>query len=148
MHYNEFVYPFHSVFYPTVFLLNIPWMKAYWNKLHHIMKAAERQHYQDLLTVHKLNLMCKSFVRSHNVYPLILKSTWVTTNSATSIEHILTNNFEVQHKHKQGIWCNSITDHYTIFHIVNNYGAVVEQSNCMLKRDYRCSNILRSSIYK
>ena len=30
--------------------------KAYRSKLHHILKAAERQHYQDLLMVHKSNL--------------------------------------------------------------------------------------------
>ena len=30
--------------------------KAYRNKLHHLLKAAERQHYQDLLMVHKSNL--------------------------------------------------------------------------------------------
>ena len=30
--------------------------KAYRNKLYHLLKAAERQHYQDLLIVHKSNL--------------------------------------------------------------------------------------------
>ena len=29
--------------------------KAYRNKLHNLLKAAERQHYQDLLMVHKSN---------------------------------------------------------------------------------------------
>ena len=77
---------------------------------------------------------------SYNVYPLITKP---TTNSNTLIDHILTNNFEVQCKHKQGILCNRITDHYTVFHITNNSGAIVEQPNCVLKRDYRYSNILK-----
>ena len=77
------------------------------------------------------------------MYPLISKPTRVTTNSATLIDHILTNNFDVQCKHKQGILCNSITDHYAVFHITNHSGAIVEQSNCVLKRDYRYSNILK-----
>ena len=80
---------------------------------------------------------------SYNVYPLISKPTRVTTNSATLIDHILTNNFDVQCMHKQGISCNSITDHYAVFHIKNHSGAILEQSNCVLKRDYRYSNILK-----
>ena len=80
---------------------------------------------------------------SYNMYPLISKPTRVNTNSATLIDHILTNNFDVQCKHIQGILCNSITEHYAVFHITNISGAIVEQSNCVLKRDYRYSNILK-----
>ena len=80
---------------------------------------------------------------SYNVYPLISKPTRVYTNSTTLIDHILTNNFDIQCKHKQGILCNSITYHFVVFHITNNSGAIVEQSNCVLKRDYRYSNILK-----
>ena len=79
-----------------------------------------------------------------NVYTLISKPFWVTTNSAPLIDHILTNNFDKQCKHKQGILCNSITNHYAVFHITNNSGASLEQSNCVLKRDYRYINILKS----
>ena len=80
---------------------------------------------------------------SYNVYPLISKPTRVTANSATLIDHILTNNFDVQCKHKQGILCNSITDHYAVFHITNGSGTVAEQSEFILKRDYRYNNILK-----
>ena len=80
---------------------------------------------------------------SYNVYPLISKPTRVTANSATLIDHILTNNFDVQCKHKQGIWCNSITDHYAVFHITNGSGTVAEQSEFILKRDYSYNNILK-----
>ena len=80
---------------------------------------------------------------SYNVYPLISKPTRVTTNSATLIDHILTNDFDVQCKHKQGILCNRITDHYAVFHITNNSGAILEQPNCVLKRDYKYSKILK-----
>ena len=80
---------------------------------------------------------------SYNVYPLISKLTRVTANSATLIDHILTNNFDVQCKHKQGILCNSITDHYAVFHITNGSGTVAEQSEFILKRDYRYNNILK-----
>ena len=92
---------------------------------------------------HRLLSAFLDILYSHNVYPLISKPTRVTANSATLIDHILTNNFDVQCKHKQVILCNSITDHYAIFHITNGSGSVAEQSQFILKRDYRYNNILK-----
>ena len=92
---------------------------------------------------HRSTSVFLDILYSDNVYQLISKPTRVTTSSATLIDHILTNNSDVQCKHKQGILCNSIADHYAVFHITNNSGAILEQSNCVLKRDYRYSNILK-----
>ena len=39
--------------------------------------------------------------------------------------------------------CNSITDHYAVFHITNGSGTVAEQSEFILKRDYKYNNILK-----
>ena len=49
---------------------------------------------------------------SYNVFPLITKPTRVTRESATLIDHVLTNNFDINSKHKQGILYTSISDHY------------------------------------
>ena len=57
---------------------------------------------------------------SNNVFPLITKPTRLTNKSATLIDHILTNNFDVNARHFQGILCNSISDHYAVFHIACN----------------------------
>ena len=57
---------------------------------------------------------------SNNVFPLITKPTRVTNKSATLIDHILTNNFDVNARHVQGILCNSILHHYAVFHIACN----------------------------
>ena len=80
---------------------------------------------------------------SNYVHPLIPKPTRVTANSATWTDYVLVNNFDAQCKHKQGISCNNITDHYAVFYTTNNSGAIAEQSNCTLKRDYRYNDILK-----
>ena len=53
---------------------------------------------------------------SYSVYPLISKPTRVTTNSATLIDHILTNNFDVNCKHKQGIKIQKDIQRTSLFH--------------------------------
>ena len=57
---------------------------------------------------------------SYNVFALITKPTRVTEKTATIIDHIWTNNFDVDTHHIQGILCTSMTDHYAIFHIAGN----------------------------
>ena len=57
---------------------------------------------------------------SNNVFPVITKPTRVTDKTATLIDHILTNNFDVNASHIHGILCNTISDHYTVFHIACN----------------------------
>ena len=57
---------------------------------------------------------------SYNVSPLITKPTRVPEKTATLIDHIWTNNFDVDTNRIQGILCTSTTDHYAIFHIAGN----------------------------
>ena len=57
---------------------------------------------------------------SYNVFPLITKPTRVTRESVTLTDHVLTNNFDINSKHVQGILCTSISDHYAVFHITGN----------------------------
>ena len=81
---------------------------------------------------------------SYNVFPLITKPTRVTPSSATLIDHILTNNLDVESRHKQGILCTDISDHYAIFHIAQN--ATVHMENTVmtqLKRDMKPQNVQR-----
>ena len=79
---------------------------------------------------------------SYNMFPLIVKPTRVTEKSATLIDHIWTNNFDVHSQHKQGILLTSMPDHYGIFHIT---GSKMNESsgneNVCLKRDMCHRNI-------
>ena len=81
---------------------------------------------------------------SNNVFPLITKPTRVTDKTATLIDHILTNNFDVNASHIQGILCNSISDHYAVFHIACN--TMMNDSlndNEVIKRNMSHRNIMR-----
>ena len=79
---------------------------------------------------------------ANNMFPLILKPTRVTDKSATLIDHIMTNNFDVFSRHKQGILMSSISDHYAIFHIAGNSQFQPSFSNHKtLKRDMRHQKI-------
>ena len=81
---------------------------------------------------------------SNNVFPLITKPTRVTDKTATLIDHILTSNFDVNASHTQGNLCNSILDHYAVFHIVCN--TMMNDSlndNEVIKRNMSHRNIMR-----
>ena len=54
------------------------------------------------------------------MFPLIVKPTRLTEKSATLIDHIWTNNFDVHSQHKQGVLLTSMSDHYGIFHITGS----------------------------
>ena len=76
-------------------------------------------------------------------FPLITKPTRITNESATFIDHVLTNNLDVNWKHMQGILCTRISDHYAIFHIAGNaenasYGGDISP---ILQRNYSQRNI-------
>ena len=68
--------------------------------------------------------------------PLITKPTRVTRESATLIDHVLTNNFDINSKHVQGILCTSISDHYAIFHVAGNAGITSANDIPVLKRNF------------
>ena len=57
---------------------------------------------------------------SYNVFPFITKHTCETEKTATLIDHIWTNNFDVDTHHIQGILCTPMTDHYAIIHKAGN----------------------------
>ena len=69
---------------------------------------------------HKPTVTCLENLYTYSVFPLITKPTRITNESATLIDHVLTNNFDVNSKHMQGILCKSISDHYAIFHVAGN----------------------------
>ena len=81
---------------------------------------------------------------SNNVFPLITKPTRVTNKFATLIDHILTNNFDMNSRHFQGILCNSISDHYAVFHIACN--TMMNDSlndTALIKRNMNHWNIMK-----
>ena len=80
------------------------------------------------------------------VFPLITKPTRITNESATLIDHVLTNNVDVNSKHMQGTLCTSISDHNAIFHIARNaenasYGGDIWP---ILQRNYSQRKIINS----
>ena len=80
----------------------------------------------------------------NNVFPLITKPTRVTNTTATLIDHILTNNFDDDMMHIQGILCTSISDHYAIFHVANNAKTDHAQTaKPLLKRNMGQRNITK-----
>ena len=80
---------------------------------------------------------------SYNVFPVITKPTRVTENTATLIDHILTNNFDISTNHKQGILCCDISDHYAIFHIAEYSKTVDNDHSSIVKRDMRQQNVTK-----
>ena len=69
---------------------------------------------------HRLTSSFVDKLYSNNVFPLITKPTRVTQTTATLIDHVLTNIFDIWGKHRQGILCIDMTDHYAVFHVAGN----------------------------
>ena len=78
-------------------------------------------------------------IYSYDVFPLISKTTRITSNEATLINHILTNNFQYHSKHFQGILYSSIPDHYAIFHLTDNCKSGLPDE--IIKRVFNQANI-------
>ena len=94
--------------------------------------------------VHKSTNSLLDVLYSYNVFPVITKPTRVTETSATLIDHILTNNFDINASHIQGILCSSISDHYAIFHVAGNVIADDNLTeNPIIRRDMSHKNILK-----
>ena len=81
---------------------------------------------------------------AYNVFPLTSKPTRVTKNTATLIDHILTNNFDVSTYHKQEMICNDISDRYAIFHI-SEFKKAAENENNIVNRNMRHQNVVKVS---
>ena len=85
--------------------------------------------------VHKSTSSLLDVLYSYNVLPVITKPTRVTESTATLIDHILTNNFDIDASHHQGILCSSISDHYAIFHVAGNVSNDSNMINPIVRRD-------------
>ena len=90
---------------------------------------------------HSLTSECLDILYSHSFFPVITKPTRITKNSATLIDHIFTNNINMDSDHVQGILCCSISDHYGIFHVTCASCVNADEENPIMKRDH----ILRSA---
>ena len=91
---------------------------------------------------HRLTSSFIDTLYSNNVFPLITKPTRVTQSTATLIDHILTNNFDVMGNHKQGILCTDISDHYAIAHVAGNTKIQAKDNTASgLKHDLSQRNI-------
>ena len=91
---------------------------------------------------HRLTSSFLDMFYSNNVFPLITKPTRVTQTTATLIDHVLTKNFDVWGKHRQGILCTDISDHYVVFHIAGNN--MCKSKDCLsptVKRDLSHRNV-------
>ena len=89
---------------------------------------------------HSLTSECLDILYSHSVFPMITKPTRITENSATLIDHILTDNINIDSDHIQGILCYSISDHYGIFHVTGASCVNAAEENPIMKRDMSSKN--------
>ena len=102
-------------------------------------------------TEHFLNTMY-----SNSMLPLIYKPTRETDSTATLIDNIFTNNYDINDQLYQGIFLMDISDHYGIFHILDKYCEhddcsqllrVINESKmdryreCMLNIDWNALNV-------
>ena len=68
--------------------------------------------------VHKSTSSLLDILYSYTVLSVITKPTRVTESSATLIDHILRNNFDIDASHHQSILCQSNSNNHTIFHVL------------------------------
>ena len=72
------------------------------------------------INTHEGTSTFSEFLFSFSYIPIINRPTRVTTNSATLIDNIFTNNIDACLKSTQGVLINHISDHFPIFSILNN----------------------------
>lgn len=90
----------------------------------------------DLISAGNLDKQLLDCLSAFNFHPLITLPTRVTRNSATCIDHIWYNSFNV---HRAGVFETNITDHYSIFCIFN-YN--VHKKTCKISfRDHSQTNL-------
>ena len=90
---------------------------------------------------HRLTSSFVDILYSNNVFPLITKPIRVTPTTATLIDLVLTNTFDIWGKHRQGILCTDILDHYAVFYIAGNTMCKSKDSlSPAMKRDLSHSN--------
>ena len=72
--------------------------------------------------------------------PLIHKPTRVTKTTATLIDNIFTNDLQVNTNTMNGILLSNLSDHFPIFHVVNNYCSELKD-NTIIKRKICDENV-------
>ena len=75
---------------------------------------------------------------SNSFFPLINKPTRITSDSATLIDNIFTNDFS---DHKIGILLTDISDHLPVFTVINNYSTNISFNRNSSRRDFSDTNI-------
>ena len=72
---------------------------------------------------------------------LITKPTRCQNNSATLLDHILTN--ELKNQYTCGVLINDISDHFPVFHFLNDFQATVPLNNTVTSRNFTQASIGR-----
>ena len=70
---------------------------------------------------------CLEAMYSNSLLPMILKSTRETETTATLIDNIFTNKYNINDNILQGIFATDISDHYMIFHISDKCAPDIEE---------------------
>ena len=76
---------------------------------------------------------------SFGFVPLINRPTRITQHSATIIDNIFTNNHNALIKSYQGILVTDLSDHFPVFHVIQDLTAV-EQDIFIMKRSFTAKN--------
>ena len=84
---------------------------------------------------HRLISSFLDMLYSNIVFPLIVKPKIVTQTTATLIDHVLTNNFNVRGTHHPGVLYRDIIDHYAVFHIAGTKICKLKYLLSTVKRD-------------
>jgi hypothetical protein len=77
---------------------------------------------------------------SHGYLPIILKPTRISNSSATLIDHIYTNNTNIDSIHS-GIILTDVADHFGIFHILAEQSKNIQKQNTKTSRSFSESKL-------
>ena len=88
---------------------------------------------------HKLTTDYLDLIYSNGYIPLINRPTRVTNETATLLDHILTNNF-IDKSMYQGVLLTDITDHYPVFSITHDNSLLQEDDGYITFRNMKQEN--------
>ena len=99
----------------------------------------------DLLKYDENKYVCEflDMFFSYGFIPLINRPTRVTEKTATIIDHIYTNNYDVESKLHQGILITDTSDHFAIFHILQDELNSANVEEPVLVRHVNDINLIR-----
>ena len=78
---------------------------------------------------------------ANSLFPFITKPTRITSETATIIDNIYTNDFSHQLQNHQGMSYSEISDHYPIFHFRRTISDVNDKHAYLMKRQMKQSNV-------